>query len=114
MSVGLVFLWFSANCNESWAVVKGMMRYLGSWTTAELVDSARHSRRLRALEGDRVPRGVGMLPNSLWGRLSMSDQCTAFVAFLVRSAAPVALVLACLEPTRAQSQPPVGSQNDQP
>ena len=44
----------------------------------------------------------------------MSDQCTAFVAFLVRSAAPVALVLAGLWSTRAQSQPPVGSKNDQP
>src|SRR5215467_2255033 len=44
----------------------------------------------------------------------MSDRCKAFVAFLVRSAAPVALVLACLGPTRAPSQPPVGSKNDRP
>jgi hypothetical protein len=40
--------------------------------------------------------------------------CTAFVAFLVRSAAPVALVLACLWSTRVQSQPPVGTKNDRP
>ncbi len=40
--------------------------------------------------------------------------CTAFVGFLVRSAAPVALVLACLWSTRVQAQPPVGTKNDRP
>ena len=40
--------------------------------------------------------------------------CTAIVAFLVRSTAPVALVLACLWPTRDQAQPPVGTKNDRP
>ena len=40
--------------------------------------------------------------------------CTAIVAFLVRSAAPVALVLAFVWSPQAQSQPPVGAKNDQP
>ena len=40
--------------------------------------------------------------------------CTAFVAFLVRIAAPVALVLTCLGSTRVHSQPPVGTKNDLP
>jgi hypothetical protein len=40
--------------------------------------------------------------------------CTAFVAFLVRSAALVALVLACLWSTRVQSQPPAGTIKDHP
>ena len=44
----------------------------------------------------------------------MFHPCTAIVAFLVRSAAPVALVLACLWSTRVQSQPPVGAKNDRP
>ncbi len=44
----------------------------------------------------------------------MFDPCTAIVAFLVRSTAPVALVLACLWSTRVQSQPPVGTKNDRP
>ena len=42
----------------------------------------------------------------------MSDPCTALVPRLVRIAAPVALVLACLWSTRVQSQPPVGTKND--
>jgi hypothetical protein len=44
----------------------------------------------------------------------MSCRCKAIVAFLVRSAAPAALVLACLWSTRVQSQPPVGTKNDRP
>ena len=40
--------------------------------------------------------------------------CTAIDAFLVRSAAPVAVVLACLWSTRGQAQPPVGAKNDPP
>jgi hypothetical protein len=40
--------------------------------------------------------------------------CTAFVAFLVRSAAPVALVLACLWSTGVPFQPPVGTKDDRP
>ena len=40
--------------------------------------------------------------------------CTAFVAFLVRGAAPVAFVLACLWSTRVQSQSPDGLKNDRP
>jgi hypothetical protein len=40
--------------------------------------------------------------------------CTAFVAFLVRSAAPVALVLACLWSTGVPFQPPVDTTNDRP
>jgi hypothetical protein len=40
--------------------------------------------------------------------------CTAIDAFLVRSAAPVALVLACLWSTRAQVQPADGTKNDRP
>jgi hypothetical protein len=40
--------------------------------------------------------------------------CTAFVPFPVRSAAPVALVLACLWSTGIQFQPPVGTTNDRP
>jgi hypothetical protein len=39
---------------------------------------------------------------------------TAIDAFLVRSAAPLALVLASLWATRVQSQPPVDAKNDQP
>jgi hypothetical protein len=40
--------------------------------------------------------------------------CRALVAFLARSAAPVALVLACLWSPRVQSQPSVGTTNDRP
>src|SRR5262249_10254553 len=110
----LVFLWFSANCDGSWAVVIGTTRHPDSCTTAELADSAQHSRRLRTFDGDRVASGVGMFPNPLRGRLPMFCPCTAFVAFLVRRAAPVALVLACLWSTGVQSQPPVGTTNDRP
>jgi hypothetical protein len=44
----------------------------------------------------------------------MSHPCTTFVAFLVRSAAPVALVLAGLWSTGVPFQPPVGTTNDRP
>ena len=40
--------------------------------------------------------------------------CTAFVAFLVRSTARLALVFACLWSTRIQAQPPVVTKNDRP
>jgi hypothetical protein len=43
----------------------------------------------------------------------MFRPCITFVA-LVSSAAPVALVLACLWSTRVQAQPPVGTKNDRP
>src|ERR1700722_14325987 len=49
--------------------------------------------------------GVGVFPNSLWGRVPVFCRCTMFAFFPVRCAAPVALVLACLWPTRVQSQP---------
>src|SRR6516165_8244402 len=44
----------------------------------------------------------------------MFNPCRAIVAILVRSAPPVALVLACLGSTRVQSQPPGGTKNDRP
>src|SRR5436190_15851580 len=55
-----------------------------------------------------------MFPDSLCGRLPMFCRYTASVTFLVRSAAPVALVLACLWSTRGQSQPPGGTKTDAP
>lgn len=44
----------------------------------------------------------------------MSYLCTAMVAFLVRTAAPVTLVLACAWSVPVQSQPAVETQNDRP
>jgi hypothetical protein len=44
----------------------------------------------------------------------MFYRCTAIVAFVVQSAAPVALALACLWSTPVQSQAPVSTKNDRP
>jgi hypothetical protein len=44
----------------------------------------------------------------------MSYPCTSIDSYLVRSAAPLALVLACLWSTRVQAQPPVGAEIDRP